>query len=763
VCRKLIYLVLSVLFLGLSGSAARAQENQIINGEFTDVLDSWGVYNYLNSTTTAFSVEVVQDAGLSGRNALMIDITKASAVSSIGIAQSGLIIEPGVNYPIGFIAKAEQDREMVVLLQANINDQTWPTYLEQRVQLTTSLKTFVLEYTHWGSTIGDDPGETLTLYLMLKGQWWPMEGNNLNKKVWIDQVYFGAKSPPERNPIIAFDPSPADEETDVQRNVVLCWKPGIYADKHDVYLGTVFDDVNEADIANPRNVLVNQGQDPNVHDPAGLLEFNLTYYWRIDEVNAPPENTIYKGHVWSFTAEPFAYSIEDINATASSTKTGAGPENTINGSGLDVNDLHSMNNATMWISSFGGPQPVWLQYEFDRVYKLYQMWVWNYNGEFEQALGFGLKDVTLEYSTNSTDWQVLGDFEFAQAPGEEGYAHNTTVDLGGVAAKKVRITANSNWGGLAQYGLSEVRFFYKPVQARQPKPTSGQTGVALDAVLSWRAGREAVSHEVYFSSDMEAVINGTALVGTVSENNYELSSLDPFGPAQGGLELGKTYYWKINEVNEAKSPSSWEGEVWSFTTTQYLTVDDFEQYDDLCNRIFYTWIDGFGHSGDPACSVVPSGGNGTGSTVGNFNAPFAERGIVHEDRQSMPFEYNNSTPPNYSETQRQWAVPQDWTRRGVKRLTLWFYGGPGNSAEPLYVAVTDNLGTIKVVTHNNPNAIQAGNWQEWNIPLTDFVDVDLSSIENMYIGVGNRTTPQTGGIGKLHFDDIRLCFPLLVE
>jgi len=74
-------------------------------------------------------VEVVQDAGLSGRNAVMIDITNASSVSSIGIAQSGLIVESGVSYHIGFIAKAEQDREMVVLLQANINNQSWPTYL----------------------------------------------------------------------------------------------------------------------------------------------------------------------------------------------------------------------------------------------------------------------------------------------------------------------------------------------------------------------------------------------------------------------------------------------------------------------------------------------------------------------------------------------------------------------------------------------------------------------------------------------------------
>ena len=157
------------------------------------------------------------------------------------------------------------------------------------------------------------------------------------------------------------------------------------------------------------------------------------------------------------------YPIEYVTATASSSNsTEEGPGKTINGSGLDADDLHSTENTDMWLSSLTGPQPTWIQYEFNRVYKLYEMWVWNHNNFVEPLLGFGLKDVTIEYSLDGANWATLGStHEFAQASGTPGYAYNTTVDLGGVVAKYVKITANSNWGGvLPQYGLSEVRFFY---------------------------------------------------------------------------------------------------------------------------------------------------------------------------------------------------------------------------------------------------------------------------------------------------------------
>ncbi len=73
-------------------------------------------------------------------------------------------------------------------------------------------------------------------------------------------------------------------------------------------------------------------------------------------------------------------------------------------------------------------------------------------------MGFGLKDVAVEYSENGIDWMTFGDAELARATAKADYVANTTVPFEGVPAKYVRLTVNGGWGALNQYGLSEVRF-----------------------------------------------------------------------------------------------------------------------------------------------------------------------------------------------------------------------------------------------------------------------------------------------------------------
>jgi F5/8 type C domain/Protein of unknown function (DUF1349) len=464
-----------------------------------------------------------------------------------------------------------------------------------------------------------------------------------------DEDYINAEAPVAG---AASNPSPAGGAIDVPRDVMLGWTPGESTVERDVYFGTAFSDVNEASRENPLDVLVSQGQAATSYAPAGVLAFGQTYYWRVDEVNAAPDSTIFPGGVWSFTAEPFSYPIENITVSASSTQAGSAPENTVNGSGLDADDLHGDDADTMWVTAMDAVEAGWMQFEFDAVYKLYELMVWNYNVQFEIVLGYGFKDVTIEYSENGEDWTVLADVEFAKAPSADGYASDTIVDLGGVSARYVRLTANSNWGMLTQYGLSEVRFTHIPIHAREPMPASGQQGVDVSATLNWRAGREAASHEVYLSADQAAVAEGSALVDTVTERTYN----------PGGLDFGQTYYWKIVEVNEAEAISAWEGDLWSFSTQEYVAVEDFESYDDADNRIFETWLDGWV--------------NETGSTVGYFEAPFAEQTITHGGSQAMPLQYSNVDSPWYSEAERTFAASQNWAANGVDTLLLHFRGNP---------------------------------------------------------------------------------------
>jgi len=528
-------------------------------------------------------------------------------------------------------------------------------------------------------------------------------------------------------PEVAADPVPESEAIDVPRDVVLGWSAGEFAATHDVYLGTVFDDVNDASRTDPRGVLVSQGQTEAAYDAPGLLEFETTYYWRIDEVNAAPDYTVFKGEVWSFTTEPFAYPAENIIATSNASSDAAsGPENTVNGSGLDADDTHSTRIADMWLGLPTGADPVYIQYEFDRVLKLHEMWVWNYNVEFDLVLGFGFKDVTIEYSQDGTDWAVLGDVQFARSTAKAHYAHNTTVDFQGVAAKYVRLTVKSNWGSIPQYGLSEVRFFHIPVSARQPQPADGATDVDRGGALTWRAGREATSHEVYLGAGPETL----SLAGTVAQASFTPQT----------LEFGATYYWRVDEIGDQ---SNWAGAVWSFTTQEYALIDDFESYTDdieAGEAIFDTWLDGWV--------------NDTGSTVGHLSAPFAERTIVYSGRQSMPLAYDNGNSPFYSEADRVFDEPQDLTVGAADSLSLYFQGSTTNASQPLYVTLEDSAGHTATVVHADADAVLAAEWQQWRIPLSEFAGVTLSRVETMTIGVGRRTSPAAGGKGTIYIDDV---------
>ncbi|MCX5645604.1 MAG: discoidin domain-containing protein [Phycisphaerae bacterium] len=567
------------------------------------------------------------------------------------------------------------------------------------------------------------------------------EGRNNNGRTenwegWIDEARISdiARSPSEMMICLeaagtAANPKPADKATDVPVDTILSWTAAADAKTHDVYLGTTQADVDAASRAQPGSVLVSLGQDANTYDPPASLKLGQTYYWRIDEVQA--SSTVVKGRVWSFTAEPVSYPLTSLTATASGASIGMGPEKTIDGSGLNANDEHATDPTQMWLTGKTGAQSVWIQYAFEKVYRLDKLWVWNSNQVMESMLGFGAKNVTVEYSTDGTTWAKLGDFVFAQASSAATYAANTTVNFAGATAKHVKLTINSNWGGLVpQYGLSEVRFFYVPTQARQPVPATGATGVSVEALLSWRSGREAVSHQLYLGTDQQAVTDGTAPVSMPGQNHF-----DP-----GSLEFGRTYYWKIVEVNEAATPKVWEGDLWSFTTQEYAVVDDFESYNDDDNRIYDSWIDGLT---DPAKG---------GSQVGYNVAPFAERTIIHGGKRSMPFEYNNVNSPFYSEAQREFSSVQNWTGNGADSLSLWAQGLPANSPADLYVTVQDSAG--KTATATNPTAVTTSAWTQWKIPLSSLAGVNLSKVKKLSLGVGNRANPAKGGAGMLYLDDI---------
>jgi len=277
-----------------------------------------------------------------------------------------------------------------------------------------------------------------------------------------------------------------------------------------------------------------------------------------------------------------------------------------------------------------------------------------------------------------------------------------------------------------------------------PEPANGAMDVTQSPILMWVHGVFADTHQVYFGTDKEAVKNAD----TSSPEYKGTGNLGSESYDAGQLEWNNTYYWRIDEANNANADSPWTGPLWSFTTANFLVVDDFESYNDLdpadpeSNRIFNAWLDGYD---DPT----------NGSLVGSDTPPFAEQTIVHGGNQSMPLYYDNSI--GYSEATLTLTYPRDWTEKGVTTLTIWFIGSSANAAEPMYVALNGSA----VVFYDNPDATQIGIWTQWNIDLQAFADqgVDLTNVNTIALGLGDKNNPVAGGSGTMYIDDIRLYRP----
>jgi hypothetical protein len=302
-------------------------------------------------------------------------------------------------------------------------------------------------------------------------------------------------------------------------------------------------------------------------------------------------------------------------------------------------------------------------------------------------------------------------------PGTTYYWRVDEIDAAGA------VTTGDVWSFVAQ-----------ALTAYHPTPADGAVGVAQTPALTWLPGQAAIKHHVYFGDSNDAVRQGAA--GT---DKGELT--DPsFTP--GALESLTTYYWRVDETVAGGTVKT--GPVWTFITC--LSVDDFESYtDNEGSRIYETWVDGWT--------------NGTGSTVGYAQAPFAERTIVHGGKQAMPMDYNNVKSPFYSETEQEFSPVQDWTVSGADMLVLYVRGRGGNAPAQVYVALEDASKKVGVATYPDKTLTGVTQWTEWKIPLNSFAGVNLAKVKKMSIGVGDRTSPAAGGSGRLYIDDIRVTRP----
>jgi len=126
---------------------------------------------------------------------------------------------------------------------------------------------------------------------------------------WRVDEYRGARgSEPYKGDIWSFttlgavgNPHPAFGAMDVEMNAILTWRPADSAVSHQLYFGTDKETVRKSDTSSPEYV-GSRALGAESHDP-GLLDADMTYYWRVDEVDV--QGNVLKGPIWLFTTGVF--------------------------------------------------------------------------------------------------------------------------------------------------------------------------------------------------------------------------------------------------------------------------------------------------------------------------------------------------------------------------------------------------------------------------------------------------------------------------
>jgi len=491
----------------------------------------------------------------------------------------------------------------------------------------------------------------------------------------VDEVNDADPNSPWKGPVWSFwVPSnkaynlyPEDGTMFVDTNVKLTWTAGFGSVLHTVYFGDDFDTVNNATGGSPQSELT--------YEP-GSLEMNKTYYWRVDEFDG---QQTHKGDVLSFTTtKPGLGQIVmerwdnipgfDVPSLTNSPKYPNNP---------DVTEMLESFSSVPALDQYGGRIHGWL---YAPCTGDYTFWLCSDNNG----------ELWLSTDDDSANARLIA-LESNYAPGNTwGTGEEQSDPIPLVAGNKYYIMAlwkEEDGGDQCQVawqgpGVPQRVIIpgsnlspYEPLSAFGANPTNGAVNVTQIPILGWKAGLQAASHEVYFGTDEEAVRNATKAspeykgTKTLGDESYE----------PGELAWGATYYWRIDEVNGINPDSPWVGSVWSFTTADFLIIDDFESYDAGSNQIWYAWHDGLGYGVqgmDPYFA-----GNGTGAAVGDDTTPtYTEQNIVHGGSQSMPYWYNNNKQGYafYSEAEKTLTVSRDWTKQGLAELSIWFRGYPAS-------------------------------------------------------------------------------------
>jgi hypothetical protein len=515
----------------------------------------------------------------------------------------------------------------------------------------------------------------------------------------------------------AHSPDPRDGQASVPISYNLRWGPGDYAAQHDVYLGTDKAAVTNATTSTPGIYKGRIG--PNTLSvPLVAAQF---YYWRVDEVNlAGPDPCLWKGDTWTFRTEGAAGGLLGLyyHWADGIDRVGGDP------GPADPFQIFVMSRIDPVVNfnwGTGSPDPN-INVDF-----FSSRWVGHLECPADANYTFYLstddggrlfidgQQLTLyQITDNATDsWREQGAGANDQwstsgivlSAGMHDIEMHHYESLGGADAELRWSSIPVNPADDAiEMKIIPAMWLWPPLFASGPRPPDGATIDDRAPALEWIAGVNADYHELYFSENFDDVNNRNPAIKQITT--------DPCRPYPAApaplLQLGRTYYWLVDEV-KTSPPGRWDARtVWEFTISECLSLDNMEDYNDR-SELRLVWRDGYADvvwgGVDPYYFLAQGGSSGSklnvstavGAPVNNTTGPIPpaplndEAMVLQYDNDGFTYVYPTAEDneekwiydaPYYSEIEantlgnNSLGVGETWDSEGIKSLSLTFQGHP---------------------------------------------------------------------------------------
>ncbi len=577
----------------------------------------------------------------------------------------------------------------------------------------------------------------------------------------------------------AYNPVPVIGAELVPVNAALSWTAGLDTKFHYVFFGEDFDEVN--------NATTGTANGTTNYNP-GLLKLAKTYYWRIDEFDGVETH---QGDVWNFTTEG---AVSGPNPSNGAEGVSAASILTWNAGAVAAShevyfgpDADAVKNATKASPEYKGPKalgdesydPDKLMLETTYYWRIDEIngvnpdspWagnVWSFTTggffvleDFEiydandnqiwyswhDGLGYGMPGVPPHFAGNGT----------GAAVGDETTTSYTEETIVNGSLQSMPLVYDNNKQGYSKY--SEAEYTLSDIRDLGPRDWTAE-GVA-ELSLWFRGNPPSVGSfvegpigtftmtasgtDIWAGSDeFHYAFKTLTGPGTITARVESLENTDPF--AKAGLMVRNTL--EPDSVNAALLLTPANGVRFQYRVSDGGTTDrDF-----VLDLVAPLWL------------------RLERDVAGNFRGYYSSDGINFEPFDLRPNVSMSSTvyiglaltshdaavtcEAVFSGVQTTASVSGQWQSQDI--------GIASNTAEPLYVAVSNTAGTPAVIYNDDPNAATITTWTEWVIPLEDIAaqGIDLTNVDRIAVGLGTRDNISVaGGSGKMFFDDFRLYKP----